>query len=70
MHTVYRILDKDGVPCNGRHGDPDELAVYSSLPRVDAAIRTLNNADYAPRSPQPKGRPYSRQDGVITWGAS
>jgi hypothetical protein len=65
---VYRILNADGVPCNGRHGDPDDNALYTNPVRADRAIRILNDPEYAPRAPQPRGRPYRRDTGRIAWG--
>lgn len=67
--TVYRILNADNVQCNGRHGEPDELAVYTNPGMVDRKIRQLNDSSYrAPGAPQPKGRPYRRDTGRILWG--
>lgn len=66
---VYRILDAEGTPCNAK-GFPDDMAVYTNPASVDRSIRQLNDPNYAPRSPQPKGRPFRRETGQILWEGS
>ena len=65
---VFRILSDDGVQCNGSHGDPDELAIYTNESNVDRAVRHLNDPKRRhPAAPQPKGRPYRKDKGWIVW---
>jgi hypothetical protein len=66
--VVYRILAADGTPSNAS-GYPDELAVYTNPVTLDRKIRQLNDPNYlSPGAPQPKGRPYRRDTGRISWG--
>jgi hypothetical protein len=66
--TVYRILNVHDVQCNGRHGDPDDSAIYTNEKSVDRAIRQLNNPLYrSPGAPQPQGRPFHKNVGSIVW---
>jgi hypothetical protein len=65
--VVYRILDAKGTPCNAS-GYPDDLAIYTNPVSLDRKIRQLNDPNYAPGAPQPKGRPYRRDTGRIVWG--